>query len=74
VEELYNRTAHIWTSLKEDEKIQQLEQREEKLNMVVQDLKKRKNTMDISFRMKFMQELKNLQAKVKTMQEEKQER
>jgi hypothetical protein len=31
VAELYNRTAHIWTSLEEDEKIQQLEQREEKI-------------------------------------------
>jgi hypothetical protein len=41
VAELYDRTAHIWTSLEEDEKIQQLEQREEKLNIVVQDLKKR---------------------------------
>jgi hypothetical protein len=42
VAELYNRTAQIWTSLKEDEKILKLEQREEKLNVVVQDLKKRK--------------------------------
>jgi hypothetical protein len=29
VAELYDRTAHIWTSLEEDERIQQLEQREE---------------------------------------------
>jgi hypothetical protein len=52
VAELYDRTAHIWTSLEEDEKIQQLEQREEKLNIVVQDLKKRQKTMDISLRLK----------------------
>jgi hypothetical protein len=58
-------TAHIWTSLEEDEKIQQLEQREEKLNVVVQDLKKRQKTMDISLRMKVVQELKNLQARSK---------
>jgi hypothetical protein len=37
-----------------------LEQREEKMNVVVQDLKKRKKTMYISIRMKVAQELKNL--------------
>jgi hypothetical protein len=74
VAELYNRTAQIWTSLEEDEKIQQLEQREEKLNVVVQDLKKRQKTMDISLRMKATQELKNLQEEVKTVQEQKQAR
>jgi hypothetical protein len=74
VAELYNRTAHIWTSLEEDEKIQQLEQREENLNVAVQDLKKRQKTMDISLRMKATEELKNLQAEVKTVQEQKQAR
>jgi hypothetical protein len=60
VVELYNRIAQIWTSLEEDEKIQQLEQREEKMNVVAQDLKKRQKNMDISLRMKTTQELKNL--------------
>jgi len=40
VQELYM-NAHVWTSLEKDEKIWQLEQREKKLYVVVQDLKKR---------------------------------
>jgi hypothetical protein len=53
-------TAHNWTGLEQDEKIQQLEQREEKLNLTVQDLKKKQKTMDISLRMKETHELNNL--------------
>jgi hypothetical protein len=49
---LYNRTTQIWTSLEKDENIQQLEKREEKLNMVVQDLKKIHKNMNISLIMK----------------------
>jgi hypothetical protein len=37
--------VQIWTSLAEDEGIQQLDQREEKLNVAVQDLKQRQKTM-----------------------------
>jgi hypothetical protein len=37
IAELYERTTQIWTSLEEDEGIQQLDQREEKLNVAVQD-------------------------------------
>jgi hypothetical protein len=51
-----------------------LEQREEKMNKVVQDLKKIKKTMDISLRMKASQELKKLEVEVKTVQEKKQAR
>jgi hypothetical protein len=71
VAELYSRTAYIWTILEEDENIQQLEQREEKLNVVVQYLKKRQKTINISLRMKASQELKNLQEEVKMVQEKK---
>jgi hypothetical protein len=35
VAKMYDKTAHIWTSLEQDENIQQLEQREEKLNVAV---------------------------------------
>jgi hypothetical protein len=38
----------LWTSLAEDEKIEQIEQREEKLNIAAQDLKNRHKTMSIS--------------------------
>jgi hypothetical protein len=74
VAELYNKIEHIWTGLEEDEKIQQLEKREEKINVVLQDLNKRHKTMDISLRMKVVQKRKNLQAKVNIVQENKQAR
>jgi hypothetical protein len=60
VAELYTNTAHIWTRLEEDEKIQQLGQREEKLNVAIRDLKKSQKTMDISLRIKATRKLKNL--------------
>jgi hypothetical protein len=51
-----------------------MDQREEKLRFVVQNLKKKKNTMSISMRIRVVQEMKNLQAEVNTTQEEKQAR
>jgi hypothetical protein len=50
IKELYERTTQIWTSLTEDERIQKLDQREEKMNVVVQDLKQRQKTIPISER------------------------
>jgi hypothetical protein len=74
VAELYERTTWIWMSLEEDEGIQQLDQREEKVNVAVQYLKQRKKEMPISERMKVAQEMKNLQEELKTIQEDKQTR
>jgi hypothetical protein len=51
-----------------------LEKREEKLNVVVQDLKKIQKNMDISLIMKEMQELKNLQVEENIVHEQKQAR
>jgi hypothetical protein len=39
VTELFDRTAQIWTTLEEDEKVQQLDQQEEKINTAMQELK-----------------------------------
>jgi hypothetical protein len=39
VAELFDRTAQIWTTLEEDEKVQQLDQQEEKINASMQELK-----------------------------------
>jgi hypothetical protein len=46
----------------EDEKIQQIDQREEKINAIVKDIKKRHKTISISDSLKSMQEMKKLQA------------
>jgi hypothetical protein len=64
--ELYDRTVHIWTSLEEDERIQQLDQRQEKVTTKVHDLKQRQKAMAILERMKSAQEMKNLQEELKT--------
>jgi hypothetical protein len=58
-------------SLAEDEGIQQLDQREEKMNVTVQDLKQRQKMMSISDRLKSAQEMKNMQAYLKTIQGER---
>ena len=51
----------LWTNLHEDEKLQHIEQKEEGLNTVVQELKKRKKAMNISDKVKSAHELKNLE-------------
>jgi hypothetical protein len=45
--ELYNGSAQLWMSLQEDEKMQELERKEEGVNTVVQDLKQKKKAMKI---------------------------
>jgi hypothetical protein len=72
--ELYDRTANIWTGLEEDEKIHHMEKREDKLNIAVQNMKKRQKTMAISLRLKAAQDMKKLQEEVKEVQGEKQAR
>jgi hypothetical protein len=39
VVELFDRTTQIWTTLEEDEKVQQLDQQEEKINASMQESK-----------------------------------
>lgn len=58
--ELYERTKQLWTSLAEDERLQKMEQREEKMNVAIQDLKEQQKTMAIPLRMRVMKEMKNL--------------
>jgi hypothetical protein len=57
---MYDRTVKIWTILEEDERIYQLEQREEKLNIAVWDLRLWKKTMAISLRLRRLQKMKNI--------------
>jgi plasmid maintenance system antidote protein VapI len=45
--DLHNKSAHLWMNLQEDEKLQELEQKEEGVNIVLQDLKQRKKVMKI---------------------------
>jgi ABC-type Mn2+/Zn2+ transport system ATPase subunit len=52
VAELLDRTAHIWTILEEDEKVQQLDQQEEKINDAIHELKQRQKTMIITEHLK----------------------
>jgi hypothetical protein len=48
-----------------------LDQKEEKLNVVVQDLKQRQKTMPILRRLRAAREMKNLQVEERTIQEER---
>jgi hypothetical protein len=41
--ELFNKVAQIWTMLEEDEKVQQWDHKEERVTVIIQYLKKRKN-------------------------------
>jgi hypothetical protein len=58
-------------NLEEDKGIRQMDQREEIFNFAVHDLKQRQKTMSISYRLKSTQEMKNLQADLKTIQGER---
>ena len=73
IEELFDRTVHIWTILEEDEKFQQWDQQEERINTTIQELKKWQKTMSITKHLKGTQEMMTLQTKLKTMQTKKKE-
>jgi hypothetical protein len=47
VTKLYKKSAQLWTSLHEDEKLQALEQKKERVNIVAHDLKKKRKEMNI---------------------------
>jgi hypothetical protein len=52
VEELYEKTAQMWTSMEEDEKIQQLDQKQEKITTYIQELKQQQKEKSILERMR----------------------
>jgi hypothetical protein len=60
--------------LEEDEQVQRWDQEEERINAEIQDLKQRQKTMGITEHLKGTQEMKRLQAELKTTQAHKQER
>jgi septal ring factor EnvC (AmiA/AmiB activator) len=64
----------FWTTFDEDEQVQQWDQEEERLSTTMQELKNRHKTMSIIERLKGNQDLKKLQADLKSMQKKKQER
>jgi hypothetical protein len=61
VTQLFDRTAQLWTTLEEDDRVQQLDQQEEEINTAIQELKQRQNSMSITERLKGAQEMKTLQ-------------
>jgi hypothetical protein len=52
VEELYEKTSQMWTSMEEDEKIQQLDQKQENITADIQELKQQQKEMAILERMR----------------------
>jgi hypothetical protein len=45
--QLFDKIAQLWTMLEEDDRIHQLDQQEEAINIAIQELKQRKNSMRI---------------------------
>ena len=74
VAKLFDITAQIWTTLEEDEKVQQLDQQEDKTKVAMQELKQQQKTMSITERLKGTQEMKTLQTELNTVQINKKER
>jgi DNA repair exonuclease SbcCD ATPase subunit len=74
VTQLFDRTAQLWTTLEEDDRVQQLDQQEEEINTAIQELKQQQNSMSITERLKGTQEMKTLQTELKTAQNNKQAR
>jgi len=62
MEELYNSATQMWKKLQEDEKVQELDQKERNINTSFHDLKHIHKNMAILNNMKIMQEMKNPQA------------
>lgn len=71
---MFDKAAQLWTALEEDEQVQQWDQEEERISAAIQDLKQRQKTMTITARPKGTQDIKKMQAKLKTTQTQKQGR
>jgi hypothetical protein len=74
VAELFNRTTQICIVLEEDEKVQEWDQQEEKINISIQDLKKGQKKMSIMESLKGTREMKTRWKDLKTVQTNKKER
>jgi hypothetical protein len=48
----FDRTAQLWTTLEEDDRVQQLDQQEEDINTTIQELKQQQISMRITDRLK----------------------
>jgi hypothetical protein len=48
VADLFEKETQLWTKLEEDEQVQQWDQKEERVSVVVQDLKQRQKIMSIT--------------------------
>ena len=71
VEEFYDKIVQMSTNMEEDKKIQQLDQKQEKITADIQDLKQQQKAMAILERMRSAQDMNNLQVEVKVAQEDK---
>jgi hypothetical protein len=49
---LYNKSAQLWTKLQEDDKLQELDQKEEGVNTMLQELKQKQKMMTILDRLR----------------------
>jgi hypothetical protein len=72
--ELYNKSAQLWIDLQEDGKLQELEKKEVGSNTTLQELKQKKKMMTIPNKLRSAQEMKKLEAEMKTIQEVKKSR
>jgi hypothetical protein len=64
----------MWTRMDKDEKIQKLDQKQEKITIDIHDLKKQQKAMNILERMRSAQDMKNLQEELKVAHMHKQAR
>jgi chromosome segregation ATPase len=71
---LFDRATQLWTTLDEDEQVQQWDQEEERLSVAMQELKNRQKMMSITERLKGNQDMKKLQADLNATQRQKHER
>jgi hypothetical protein len=71
---LFDKAAQLWTRLEEDPQVQRWDKEEERINVAIQELKQKKNTIPIPECVKGTQEIKKLQAELISAQTQKQER
>jgi FtsZ-binding cell division protein ZapB len=63
---LFDKAVQLWTTLEEDEQVQQWDQEEERISTTIQDLKQRKKTMSITERLKGTQGYEEVAGRVKS--------
>jgi enoyl-[acyl-carrier-protein] reductase (NADH) len=73
-DDFLDKVVQLWTRLEEDPQVQCWDKEDERINVVIQELKQKKNTIPILEHIKGMQDLNKMQAELISAKTQKHKR